>query len=419
MSQTELNPPVSPVSVAPPKRYAGRIGGLDIARALAIFGMFFAHIGAFGGGSKFTRLLIEIPSGRSSILFALLAGISLAIITGRNAAYEGDAMRSAKVRILGRSGILLVLAAILSCLDSGIAIILAFYAVWFVAAIPFLKWSPRKLFISAALLAFVGPQIVILLNGWLLPGLQIYPVGDINSFLLGAFVTGTYPGLVFMCFVLAGIGVGRLDLSQKVTHVRILVAGTILMVIGYGSSWVLSSFFGPAEGHIDSGSIVGSSAGSGFFDSSSIVNSADASLLPAPSDMPSLSQFPNAIEFVTAAPHSGTTFEVIGSGGFALFVLAICLLLSPLARNVLYPLAAAGSMALTVYTAQIIVLTAQKDWVMSQSTEPFLWLTGGTLIFCSLWKIWLRRGPLEWVMWKGSSALAAAAVPSENIDAKE
>ena len=65
-----------------------RIVGVDIARGLAVLGMFGAHVGvqrSFDWLEPSTWS--DVINGRSSILFAVLAGVSIAIISsGRSAA---------------------------------------------------------------------------------------------------------------------------------------------------------------------------------------------------------------------------------------------------------------------------------------------------------------------------------------------
>jgi hypothetical protein len=58
-----------------------RVVGLDVARALAIIGMFGAHVGVVAddvGSSPSTWL--GVVNGRSSILFAVLAGVAVALL---------------------------------------------------------------------------------------------------------------------------------------------------------------------------------------------------------------------------------------------------------------------------------------------------------------------------------------------------
>src|SRR5688500_16087431 len=61
---------------------AARLGGVDLARGLAVFGMFAAHVGPDPRDGGLIGPLMQLTHGRSSVLFAALAGLSLALITG-------------------------------------------------------------------------------------------------------------------------------------------------------------------------------------------------------------------------------------------------------------------------------------------------------------------------------------------------
>jgi uncharacterized membrane protein YeiB len=71
------------------------------------------------------------------------------------------------------------------------------------------------------------------------------------------------------------------------------------------------------------------------------------------------------------------------------------------ATLLLSPVAAAGSMALSVYTVQIIVLAIavrvrDGSGAIDYPGWPLLWaLVGGTLVFSWLWRRFLGKGPLE------------------------
>jgi uncharacterized membrane protein YeiB len=113
----------------------------------------------------------------------------------------------------------------------------------------------------------------------------------------------------------------------------------------------------------------------------------------------------------TARPHSTGLLEVIGSGGFALFTLGICLLAC---RTVLVwvvlPLRAVGAMPLTAYTLQLVVwavvagltLDRVSDLAGFRALEPFWPLTLGTVLFCTAWALLVGRGPLETLLDRGS-----------------
>ncbi len=462
-------PPASLTDRGHPSRYRGRIGGLDIARALAIFGMFYAHVAPSTFYDGFPAFLDAIPDGRSSILFAVLAGVSLSILTGRNVAYTGEQMRSARLRIFGRSAMLLPIAGVLSLLGTPVAIILAFYAAWFVTALPFASWSPQKLFALAGGLAIVGPIVTVLFS-WVTMNLNIWPTGDANSFAIDVFLTGMYPGAVYMAYVFAGMAIGRLDITQRAIQAILVLVGCALMILGYGSSWLLTQAFGSETDMFGDFGSYSSSFSSGTFvtqgdltdgsvldgdfptsavpasdpivdpadPNSSIVKGGDGldansgSWIEEPIDPafgsgssgswsePDYWEYPepwtwqnmplpDITTWIGATAHTNTIFEAIGSGGFAIAALGLCLLIGRLSRNVLFPLASVGSMALTAYSLHIVVIGFNTDWVGTVSWTPTLWLTGGALVLCTAWKLFFSRGPLEWAMWKVSHKTAQVA----------
>ena len=438
--------PASP-RLPPPRRYSGRILGLDLARALAIFGMFYAHVGYVSTEepSSLVAFLTAIPHGRSSILFALLAGISLAILTGRNVPYSGEEMRTARLRVFGRSCMLLVIAGFLAIFNQMILLILASYAAWFVAALPFARWNAKKLLTLAAFTAVTAPTLGIILR-WVVGNLGFWG-GDANGFLLEVFITGTYWGAVYMAIVLAGMGIGRTNLRLRGNNLALLVVGSALAIIGYGCSWLLTTYAFPYDDVDYSSSSYPSTSSLPDFSQESattspingesdLTSSRDPSVAPGysgdsgakfPADSPGSgtwfepdggslwagNPFPQPREFVTAEPHSGTTFEAVGSGGVALAVVGLCLLIGAREQRsrtltiALTPAAAVGSMSLTAYSAHVLFLSFKEDWFFTDRWAPFLWLVGSALVLCTLWKLRFRRGPLEWMTWKLSLAVAS------------
>src|SRR5690606_9846863 len=105
-----------------------------------------------------------LVEGRSSILFAVVAGISVAFATGMGNAPTGEALRSARLRMAGRALAVLAIGLVLELLGSGIAVILPIYGLLFLILIPFLGMRRRTLLLIAVGLALTGPTLMALLR---------------------------------------------------------------------------------------------------------------------------------------------------------------------------------------------------------------------------------------------------------------
>jgi hypothetical protein len=99
---------------------------------------------------------------------------------------------------------------------------------------------------------------------------------------------------------------------------------------------------------------------------------------------------------VERAPYTTTPFRMVHDLGIAMAWLGLCLLItrSRLARQALGPLAAAGAMTLTLYTAHVIVLEA-TSFLEDHPIQLFLVLAYIALSFAALWRQDGRQGPLE------------------------
>jgi hypothetical protein len=101
---------------------------------------------------------------------------------------------------------------------------------------------------------------------------------------------------------------------------------------------------------------------------------------------------------VVAAPHSGTTFDLLATTGTALAVLGVCLLVVARARWLSLALAATGSMTLSLYTAHVLALS-QGSRLLVTDDRLDLWLghVVTAIVLATLWRSGVGRGPLEWV----------------------
>jgi uncharacterized membrane protein YeiB len=332
-----------------------RLAGIDLARGLAVLGMLAAHllvIDDFAVADPATWA--DVVNGRSSILFATLAGVSIALVTGGIRPLRGPARTRASARIALRAGILWALGLALITTGVPVYVILPAYALLFLLSLPFLGWRPRALFLLAGALGLVMP---FLQATWDAAPFWSTPEGVELSALIG----WHYPAPVWISFLLAGLAVGRLDLRAPRTLLVLLVAGAALAATGYGLHAVSGAAFG---------------------------------------------EEPFSIRYAvwTARAHSSGLLEVVGSGGFALAVIALCLLAcrTPL-RWPAIPLRAVGAMPLTAYSAQLVawaivagaVLESTDDLRGFRALEPFWPMTAAIVIGCTAWALLIGRGPLE------------------------
>ncbi len=380
-------------SAAPAARE--RIAGIDAARALAVFGMLTVHlgVGSLGlaglAGDEAAEALHGLTRGRSSALFAFLAGVSLALMTGRTRPLPGLALQRPVARILVRAVVLALLGMFLDVLGAPVAVILAYYAGFFVLALPLLTLGPVALGCMAAAIALIGPQASFLLRSTMGDrGFRENSIGGVTDLLL----TGYYPAFTFMAFVVAGMAVGRMDLNAARVRLGMLGTGAALALLGYGGSWLLLYPLGGVDRL--AADLAGPAWGTTGPDAAElapmrewVVGELGNMHGQVPTDSP--------LWLLIASPHSGTSYEAVGAIGTSLLVLVACLYAAEYARVPLYPLSAAGSMALTVYAGHIVVMAA--GGMSFQDTAPFRWeaFVVAALVLCTGWKLLLGRGPLE------------------------
>lgn len=349
-----------------------RIRGLDLARGLAILGMFVAHILVPEepvGASPDTW--ISLVNGRSAALFAVLAGVSLALLSGRRTPATGVDLLRARLRIGTRAVLIFALGGILALGPHYIAVILEYYAVAFILAIMFLSWRPRNLFLLAGGIALFGPPLqvglALAIREWAGPG----------SAFTELMFTGYYPVILWLAFMLLGLGIGRLDLGSATIRARLALFGAAGTVLGYGGAALLGSLVRVETPQYVLG-------------------------------------MPDWANLLGATPHSGSTFELIGAGGVALLVIAACLSLPAPAHSILFPVEATGKMALTAYSVHLIalaIINASGYYGVDTAAQLF-WFIAVTLVICPLWILLLKRGPLEALLTRASRAAASAPAPA-------
>src|SRR5699024_9990134 len=145
-----------------------------------------------------------------------------------------------------RAVLLFVLGMALTQLGAPMMVILSFYGLYFLLVLPVLKWRPVVLAALAALWAIAGPLLSFLVRiplqdaagGGAIAFTDLTTTADAGSAVLRLFLTGAYPVLTWMPFVLAGLAIGRLDLRSSQVRRWLGGTGVVLAGLGYGTSWI-------------------------------------------------------------------------------------------------------------------------------------------------------------------------------------
>lgn len=379
----------------------GRIVGLDVARWWALMGMVATHALVSVRADGHVTLPQQLAGGRSAALFAVLAGVTMALMSGRVPVEASARVRTGR-GLLARAALLLMVGMVLAQLGTTIVVILAYYAALFVLGIPFLGLTGRRLLAVAALWAVAAPLVSFVLRPHLPEPLAPSPaLEDLGSpvLLAGQLVfTGWYPAFVWLAYLLIGIAVGRAALDRTRTAVVLLAGGLLVAATSYAVSRAVTSRAGvratlaeTLPPHLDRGGL-------------------DLTLERGLQGSPPTE---NPWWLAVVAPHSGTTFDLLHTGGCAVAVIGACLLVAPLAPRVLAVVFGGGAMTLTLYSLHVALRS--PGWLDADSVATFtahvvlLSVVGAAARWSG------HRGPLEWL---ASRAHRWAAGPRPHVSAR-
>ena len=337
-----------------------RLIGLDLARFLAFFGMVVVHFNLMMVGAEGQGILSEIATGfegRASALFVILAGIGLGLSGG------GRMSRRTTGITLKRALFLLVLGLInLPIFDGDILHEYAFYFLFGTLLLPF--GIPVLLGVVLGLnLLFVLLFPVLdygLARDW--DSLAYHGLWTLNGFGKHLIFDGWNPIIPWLGFFVTGMALAHLPLSRRRVQHGLILTGLALIAVAEVAVILLG---------------------------------------------PGLTGFIGDFGPISTSAIPPTPFYTGAATGIALLVLGLCLrfaqtaVILPLTRL----LAPAGRQSLTLYLAHILIGMGVIEALGldgGQSIEA-AWLTVGVfcglaLLYCHLWQIWFKRGPLEAVM---------------------
>ncbi len=359
-----------------------RITGLDLARALAIIGMIFAHM------ALVPELQLAKPEtwpgiihGFTSLLFAFLAGASVALMTGGSARPAIEQLPKLRLRLVGRGTVIFAIGLFLEALGTPIAIILPIFGLLYLALLPFIRMRRHFLIIWAAALMVFAPMLVQLLQ------LSApYAAG------LAFVFYGHYPLHAWLAMALFGMALGRFDLRSRKLASIALLAGVVITVAGFALASLTPEGVGQPPQYTNLSSSSGSWSAYGE--------------LPADDDFEHSPLAGVLAGLTNSLPHTGGSLEIFLGLGVSLAVVGLCLLIgSTQMRWATLPFAALGSMPLTVYSLHVVVYlvvygnTNLSDWIGPLEGDPTaLIVTLAFLVGCTAWAVTVGRGPLESLM---------------------
>ncbi|NRQ51290.1 DUF418 domain-containing protein [Aeromicrobium stalagmiti] len=354
-----------------------RVDAVDVARGVALIGMMLAHLGPvwLDGDPPIGQMVV---GGRAAPLFAMLAGVALTLVHRRDPGGVGSVRAT-----LARALLLIALGLSLGSIDGmPVLIILAFYGLLIVAALPFRQLPTAVLVPMTIFWTLVSGVVVV--------GLQVvqppvdagqaevsevaHPVALLGELL----VFGAYPAVAWFSYVLVGLVVGRLDLRNLAVAWRLAAVGAGLLGTTTAAGWALIRT-----------EVVDDPYGLGW-------------------RMLFGGRYRRAEwnDLLQVGEHTSTPLNLVSAIGSALLVIGLCALAVrlPWSRLLLTPLRSAGAMTLTLYTVHVLWF-----WRIVEGSDeaggPRLGSYGDWLlqvvVLCALaaaWQRWVGRGPLESVV---------------------
>lgn len=362
-----------------------RIVGLDAARGAAVIGMIAVHL--LPACNEYTgepTAIWKMCAGNAAALFAVLAGISVALSTGANNPHVGIKWRRSCVSLVTRALLTLVIGLALDQLDVDVYNILPYYGVMFLLAVPLTRLRIRHLLELAFLFAFIGPLVVFATNSRV-DYVTILNPNFHNLFetpldvVITLFVGGTYPVVTWMTYLCLGMAVCRMNLKWLTTQAQLTVCGAVIaaasaifttFALDYGGGF--SKLYEQTDGYSAS-------------DILEVFNFGPDGHLPTDT----------AWWLAISGPHTGTTPSIMLSAGVAMFIIGVLLIISRTLSGLLFPLVAAGSMSLTLYVSHLLLFVPFLDSIYDHAVIWFFAQILSMLLLSSAWYYTVGKGPLE------------------------
>jgi len=352
-----------------------RIGGIDVARALAIIGMIIVNFKMVFGqeGTGWLKTIASLFDGKAAATFVVLAGVGIAFMT--NSSYRNrdtEQLLKARNKIIKRALLLVVIG--LSYIVIWPADILHFYGIYMLLTLLFITSKPKYSLIFALLLIFCYPILMSIINydiGWDFTTYNYEGFWTLNGFVRNLFYNGFHPVIPWTAFMLIGLWFGRQNLRDTRFVQKALGVSFIVFIITNLVSHFSISLL--AEG-----------------DKSTAI---ELSQVLGTSPMPPLPIY------------------MLSGSSIAIAIICGCILLTNKFENsnFIKALIKTGQLALTFYVAHVIIgmgapelfsNTPLGEYSLQFSIVYALLFSLGCIAFAVLWLKYKKIGPLEWMLRK-------------------
>jgi uncharacterized protein len=352
-----------------------RIPGFDLARAYAIFGMFIVNFNTvFGNVTSQEGLfgLLNAFNGNSSVLFVILAGMGVSLMTSQ-ALLQPQQQPQSKAIVLKRSWFLFVFGLLFFLWWP--ADILHFYGGYMHLA-AFLLFVPRSTLLWTAFGAILVFHLLWLFipydTGWDFQTFAYQDFWTVTGFLRNTFYNGWNPIFPWLAFFLLGMFLGRLNWQKHQTAQQTITIGALVYVLFRVFQYLLTL----RDIH------------------------------------PDIKLYMNADYLPPFLPF------MLSTASFSLFIIGLSIALGKRAeeKTWLRVLVQTGQMTLSHYCLHLtlglwgLACLSRKSLSLDLILQPpsSAWLILGyalgyfllTVIFSALWRRYFSLGPMEWLMRK-------------------
>jgi uncharacterized membrane protein YeiB len=352
-----------------------RIIGIDVARALAIFGMILVNFKIVFGdaGNEWIKSAAALLDGKAAATFVFLAGVGLALMT-KSVIAEGDLnkLKTARNRILKRALFLFIIG--LSYVIIWPADILHFYGVYMAITVLFLTSGNRTIIGGAVGFMLAFPILMTFIDYETSWNFKTYDYSDfwtLKGFTRNLLYNGFHPVIPWTAFMLMGYWFGKQDLNNH----KFLKRAFRLSLLIFISIQVLSVL------------------SQNLLEKNSFESSEELILFFGIDPMPPLPLY------------------MINGIAIALAITSACIHLAKKYEGnlIIQALMKTGQLALSFYVAHVVIGMGLIEIIYPNNLGLFtiefsiayaLIFSLACVLFAVFWRFYKSIGPLEWLMWK-------------------